>query len=92
MAGAIVYAASKYGLNGMMKSLREEFKRTQVKITKLLVGGVDTHFRDNNDLKVHREKFLTATEIASTIKLLPDQSAERVVSEMVIHPMNHQVI
>ncbi len=39
----------------MMKSLREEFKRTQVKITKLLVGGVDTHFRDNNDLKVRRE-------------------------------------
>ena len=55
MAGAMVYAASKYGLNGMMKSLREELKRTQVKITKLLVGGDDTHFRDNNDMKVHRE-------------------------------------
>ena len=76
----------------MMKSLREELKRTQVKITKLLVGGVDTHFRDNNDLKVHREKFLTAAKIASTIKLLPDKPAVGVVSEMVIHPMNHQVI
>lgn len=92
MAGAMAYAASKYGLNGMMKSLREELKRTQVKITQLYVGGVDTHFWDSIDLKVQREKFLTAAEIARTIKFLLDQPAEGVVSEMVIQPMNHQVI
>ncbi len=92
MAGAMAYAASKYGLNGMMKSLREELKRTQIKITQLYVGGVDTHFWDSIDLKVQREKFLTAAEIARTIKFLLDQPAEGVVSEMVIQPMNHQVI
>ena len=33
MAGAAAYAASKYGLNGMLKSVREELRRTNVRIT-----------------------------------------------------------
>ncbi len=92
MAGAMAYAASKYGLNGMIKSLREELKRTQVKIVQLFVGGVDSHFWDNIDLKVQREKFLTAIEIAKAVKFLLDQPAEGVISEMVIQPLNHQAI
>lgn len=92
MAGAMAYAASKYGLNGMIKSLREELKRTQVKIVQLFVGGVDSHFWDNIDLKVQREKFLTAFEIAKTVKFLLEQPAEGVISEMVIQPLNHQAI
>lgn len=92
MAGAMAYAASKYGLNGMIKSLREELKRTQVKIVQLFVGGVDSHFWDNIDLKVQREKFLTAFEIAKAVKFLLEQPAEGVISEMVIQPLNHQAI
>lgn len=92
MAGAMAYAASKYGLNGMIKSLREELKRTQIKIVQLFVGGVDSHFWDNIDLKVQREKFLTAFEIAKAVKFLLEQPAEGVISEMVIQPLNHQAI
>jgi NADP-dependent 3-hydroxy acid dehydrogenase YdfG len=92
MAGAMAYAASKYGLNGMIKSLREELKRTQVKIVQLFVGGVDSHFWDNIDLKVQREKFLTAFEIAKAVKFLLEQPTEGVISEMVIQPLNHQAI
>lgn len=92
MAGAMAYAASKYGLNGMIMSLREELKRTQVKIVQLFVGGVDSHFWDNIDLKVQREKFLTAFEIAKAVKFLLEQPAEGVISEMVIQPLNHQAI
>jgi short-subunit dehydrogenase len=33
MAGAAAYSASKYGLVGMMQSLREECKRTQIRFT-----------------------------------------------------------
>lgn len=83
MAGAMAYAASKYGLNGMMKSLCEELKRTQLSISQLFVGGFDTHLPDNIDLKMQREKLLTAVEVARTIK---------VASELVIQPMNHPVI
>jgi len=58
MAGAAAYSASKYGLVGMMQSIREELKRTDIRITNLFLGGVDSPFWDTIDLKVQREKMV----------------------------------
>ena len=92
MAGAAAYAASKYGLNGMMKSLREELKRTDIRITQLFLGGVDSTFWDTIDLRVQRDKMILAEEAAKAIWFLCQQPISGVVSEMVIQPFNHQVI
>ncbi|HMQ45942.1 MAG TPA: SDR family oxidoreductase [Saprospiraceae bacterium] len=92
MAGAAAYAASKYGLNGMLKSIREELKRTDVRITNLYLGGVDTPFWDDIDLKVNRDKFIVAKEAARAIWFLCQQPSSGVVSELVIQPFNHQAI
>jgi short-subunit dehydrogenase len=92
MAGAAAYAASKYGLNGMLKSIREELKRTDIRITQLFLGGTDSHFWDTIDLKVQREKMILAEEAAKAIWFLCQQPTSGVVSEMVIQPFNHQAI
>jgi short-subunit dehydrogenase len=92
MAGASLYAASKYGLNGMMKSLREELKRTDIRVTQLFLGGVDSRFWDTIDLRVQREKMIMADEAAKAIVFLCQQPSSGVVSEMVIQPFNHQAI
>lgn len=92
MAGAVAYSASKYGLNGMMKSLREELKRTDIRITQLFLGGSDTRFWDSIDLRVQRDKMILAEEAAKAIWFLCQQPISGVVSEMVIQPFNHQVI
>ena len=92
MAGAAAYAASKYGLNGMLKSIREELKRTDIRITNLYLGGTDTPFWDDIDLAVKRDKFVTAKEAAKAIWFLCQQPSSGVVSEMVIQPFNHQAI
>ncbi len=92
MAGAAAYAASKYGLNGMLKSVREELKRTNIRITNIYLGGTDTPFWDNIDLKVQRDKFVSAKEAARAIWFLCQQPSSGVVSEMVIQPFNHQAI
>jgi len=92
MAGAAAYAASKYGLNGMMKSLREELKRTEVRISNLYLGGVDTPFWDDIDMRVNRDKFITMKEAAKAVWFLCQQPSSGVVSEMVIQPFNHQVL
>jgi NADP-dependent 3-hydroxy acid dehydrogenase YdfG len=92
MAGAAAYAASKYGLNGMLKSIREELKRTDIRITNLYLGGTDTPFWDDIDLTVKRDKFVTAKEAAKAIWFLCQQPTSGVVSEMVIQPFNHQAI
>ncbi|UOA09479.1 SDR family oxidoreductase [Methylobacter sp. S3L5C] len=92
MAGAAAYCASKYGLVGMMQSIREEVKRTDIRITNLFLGGVDSAFWDNIDLKVQREKMIQAEEAAKAIWFLCQQPDSGVVSEMVLQPFNHQVI
>jgi len=92
MAGAAVYAASKYGINGMVKSIREELRRTQVRITNVYLGGVDSPFWDDIDLRVQRDKFITAKEAARTIWFVCQQPTSGVVSEIVVQPFNHQAI
>ena len=92
MAGAAAYSASKYGLVGMMQSIREELKRTDIRITNLFLGGVDSPFWDNIDLKVQREKMVQSEEAAKAIWFLCQQPDSGVVSEMVLQPFNHQAI
>ena len=92
MAGAAAYSASKYGLVGMMQSIREELKRTDIRITNLYLGGVDSPFWDNIDLKVQREKMVQSEEAAKAIWFLCQQPDSGVVSEMVLQPFNHQAI
>lgn len=92
MAGAAAYSASKYGLVGMMQSIREELKRTEIRITNLFLGGVDSPFWDGIDLRVQREKMIVAEEAARAIWFLCQQPPSGVVSEMVLQPFNHQAI
>ncbi len=92
MAGAAAYAASKYGLNGMMKSIREELRRTEIRITNLYLGGTDTPFWDEIDMRVNRDKFVSAKEAGKAVWFLCQQPDSGVVSEMVLQPFNHQAI
>lgn len=92
MLGAAAYSASKYGLTGMLQSIREEVKRTEIRITNIFLGGVDTAFWDNIDLRVQRDKMIMAEEAAKTIWFLCQQPSSAVVSEMVVQPFNHQAI
>lgn len=92
MAGAAAYSASKYGLVGMMQSIREELKRTEIRITNIFMGGVDSPFWDTIDLRVQRDKMIREEEAAKAIWFLAQQPASGVVSEMVLQPFNHQAI
>lgn len=92
MAGAAAYSASKYGIVGMMQSIREELKRTEIRITNLFLGGVDSPFWDSIDLKVQKDKMIREEEAARSIWFLCQQPASGVVSEMVLQPFNHQAI
>lgn len=92
MAAAAAYSASKYGLVGMMQSVREELKRTEVRITNIFLGGVDSAFWDGIDLRVQRDKMIDPEEAARAIWFLCQQPSSGVVSEMVLQPFNHQAI
>jgi short-subunit dehydrogenase len=92
MLGSAAYSASKYGLVGMLQSIREEIKRTEIRITNLFMGGVDSPFWDNIDLRVQKDKMITSEEAAKAIWFLCQQPTSGVISEMVLQPFNHQAI
>ncbi len=92
MSGAAAYCAAKYALTGMMQCVREEVKRTNIRITNLYLGGVDSPFWDSLDLRVQRDKMIQAREAARSIWFLCQQPESGVVGEMVLQPFNHQVI
>lgn len=92
MTGAAAYCAAKYGLVGLLQSVREELKRTEIRFTNLFLGGVDSPFWDNIDLRVQRDKMIQAEEAARAIWFLCQQPASGVVNEMVLQPFNHQAI
>lgn len=92
MTGAAAYSAAKYGLVGMLQCVREELKRTEIRFTNLFLGGVDSPFWDNIDLRVQRDKMIQSEEAARAIWFLCQQPASGVVNEMVLQPFNHQAI
>lgn len=54
--------------------------------------GTDTPFWDSIDLRVQKDKFVTAEEAARSIWFLCQQPSSGVVSELVLQPFNHQAI
>jgi len=77
----------------MLKSVREELRRTEVRITNLYLGGVDTPFWEEDiDIRYDAKKFITAKEAATAVWFLCQQPRSGVVSEMALQPFNHQAI
>ena len=77
---------NKYSLQEVASACNE------IRITNLYLGGVDSPFWDNIDLKVQHEKLVQVEEAAKALWFLCQQPNSGVVSEMVLQPFNHQVI
>jgi len=90
---ASVYCAAKYGLTGMVKCLKEEYKRSGIRFSLMYFGGVDSNFWDGiTALKVDRSKMLTVEDAARAIFFAATQDGEGVVAEVALMPESHQLI
>lgn len=94
MANATAYCASKYGLTGFLSALRTEISRkTNIKVTGLYLGGVDTPFYDNPniEMRVQRDKMLSADDAARAIHYALTQPSHLVLGELTLQPDSHQL-
>jgi short-subunit dehydrogenase len=94
MANATAYCASKYGLSGFLSALRAEVsRRFNIKVTGLYLGGVDTPFYDNPaiEMKVQRDKMLSAGDAADAILYALTQPPHLVLGELTLQPESHQL-
>lgn len=91
MAQASVYAASKYALTGLLKSLALEYKRAGVRISLLHLGGVDSSFWDTVTMRVQRDKMLTVDAAARAVLFVATQASDGVLGELILQPESHQM-
>lgn len=92
MMQASAYCAAKYALTGMIKCLKDEYKRFGIRFSLMHFGGVDSSFWDDISMKVQRDKMLSVEAAAKSIFFAATQEGEGVMSEVVLMPENHQLV
>lgn len=78
------YTVSKFALLGFSKSLREELKKSKVKVTSVLPGATLTDSWAGTDLPATR--FISCEDVAEAIWAALTLSPSAVMEEMIIRP------
>lgn len=79
------YAASKWGLNGLIYSAAEELREYGVRVSLVAPGSVNTGFSGNNGGKNPNTK-LQPEDVANVVAMLVTQAPQSFVSEVLIRP------
>ena len=87
--GSVAYCASKHGLLGLARVVREETKADGLRVTTLLPGATRTPSWDGTDLP--DERFMDPADIARTVVDTYHLSARSVVEEIVLRPQQGDV-
>ncbi len=84
LPGGAIYAASKWGLNGLSYSVAEELRAHNVRVSVVSPGSVNTGFsaHDGHDLS----RMPTPAEVAHVIAMLVTQRPQSFVSEVILRP------
>jgi short-subunit dehydrogenase len=85
--GSSAYTATKAGMLGLGKVLREEMRGHHVKIVNILPGATETRMWSAALRKLHSHRMMKASSVAAAVLavyLMPD---DVVVDEMVIRPI-----
>ena len=81
------YCASKHGLNGLVTSLREEWKHLGVRFTNLIPGAINTTLWDKIDVEFPRDKMLSIEEFIEVFATV--ESSSSTISMPEVH-LNHR--
>jgi 3-oxoacyl-[acyl-carrier protein] reductase len=80
------YAATKWGLNGMMVSAAEELRQFQVRVSLIEPGTVRTEFGSGQSSHKSALGAIAPDDIANIVALLATQADQSFISEMQIRP------
>lgn len=83
------YSISKFGMLAMSKSLREELKSTNIRVTAILPGATLTDSWAGTDIP--EDRFMTANDIADILWSTWELSQNAVVEEIIIRPLRGDI-
>jgi NADP-dependent 3-hydroxy acid dehydrogenase YdfG len=93
LAGGAAYTAAKFATVGYARSLREDVRRSRIKITTLILGAVNSEFYDEMESSAGaRDKMMTCQDAARAIWFAAQQPDSAVMSEMVLQPLAFQTV
>ncbi len=70
LANISAYSASKFALNGMIESLREEWEHLGVRFSTLLPGAILTPLWDENDADLPRDQMLAIEDFMHVFQMV----------------------
>ncbi|QIR15584.1 SDR family NAD(P)-dependent oxidoreductase [Shewanella aestuarii] len=79
------YCAVKWGVKGLLESLRLELKAKPIRFTAVYPGGMDTAFWINSAKTIDTSSFMTADEAASMLKGALMQTEHGCISDITIN-------
>ena len=82
--GGVAYCASKHGVLGLARAVREETRNAGVRVTTLLPGATLTPSWEGADIPADR--FMPPEDIAEAVRTLIALSPRTVVEEMLLRP------
>jgi 3-oxoacyl-[acyl-carrier protein] reductase len=84
LPGGAIYAASKWGLNGLSYSLAEELRSSGVRVSVVSPGSVNTEFSSHEGHD--QSRMLTPADVAHAVATLVTQRPESFISEILLRP------
>ena len=93
MKNSSVYAATKFALNGFVKSLIEETRRLNIRFSMMYLGSVNTPFWKNDgvEMKVNPDIMLKPEDVAKAVYYAIAQPSGSVLNEVVMQPQSQQM-
>ncbi|MEZ4599688.1 MAG: SDR family oxidoreductase [Syntrophotaleaceae bacterium] len=86
-ANAAAYHASKWGLLGFSHSLQVEGRKSGIKVTAVVAGGMRTPFLLDRFPEIDLNNLQDPKNVAATVRFVLTQPAETVVPEIMVLPM-----
>ena len=76
------YSASKYGLKGLADTVRIELRKSNVKVTSVFPGSVDSSWWDKFDFDFPRDQMVTVENVVEAIWTAVAQKERSVIEEI----------
>ncbi|HVT96092.1 MAG TPA: SDR family oxidoreductase [Acidobacteriaceae bacterium] len=81
-----VYAASKWGLNGLTYSVAEELRPHKVRVSVVAPGSINTHFDARHSSGKDPSKMIQPDDVASVVATIVTQTPQSFISEVLLRP------
>jgi len=88
--GGAMYCASKYAQDAFCSALRKEVRKSNIKVSVVYPGKVETWFNSNTP-GLNTEKLqLNPEDIANSVNYILSAPAHVVIDELMIHPLSQE--